>query len=700
MSTTYIDEYLDRYLESEEGYFGSDLSRSWSLVRERKESPEEVVRELLRIKGAVKNLLLIHGVPSDLEISLASLGDEISGLAKFKCLETFEGPQIVLDKNIYVNHDPSVVMDLYCAVGLHEADHINNTRKFYHRWIDGIHNDDDKMKNMWENLLEDERIEKIGREQSPGFVGYYHTSKVELFEKRQLGEALRNWEKLPDMDKVSVIIFCFLRCPYLFTSEHREWTTVEGVCVYAALEGLLPSMPETEEEVEKYAQFILNFWKALKKEYDRAEKKGSERYAKEKTDAIECTEEERKERKATIHKKVVKHKLSKQEDKEYNEKIKDIEDKLDKLSKVDSVDIDTLDKLEKDAGKVRRHKLEASKKKLKKNREGKRFNVIDIVNMLEVLTFVSESLSTEEAVEVAKATEDRLEFCSDWVLPESGWEARKITKRQSIILHPRVTFSTVSLYNEIKREVQSHVAAMKKVFQFRLGTQTYIQAERKEGKLHRRQLARSFYTDRVFTSKYTKTDQGIALCLVLDESGSMGSALYGSRKARKALQVAVLLAESLKNVVGVELEVYSYSSYGRLNENNKIKYLFGKNNSNIKGIGNFTGGAQNYDHVAYEICGDLFLKNTVNSNRLMIVLSDGAPVGYYYGGSPAVEATRKQVEILEKRKNIKVLNVAIEAYRSEDIFKHTLKFTDLSQLVLNMRKLVTKIVRANSERVG
>ena len=80
----------------------------------------------------------------------------------------------------------------------------------------------------------------------------------------------------------------------------------------------------------------------------------------------------------------------------------------------------------------------------------------------------------------------------------------------------------------------------------------------------------------------------------------------------------------------------------------------------------------------------------------MIMVSDGAPAGVEYGGRSAILATKRAADEAE-RKGVPIIHVAIEAYRAEEMFKNSLKFTDLSDLTNQMRRLVTKIVKRVSE---
>jgi hypothetical protein len=171
------------------------------------------------------------------------------------------------------------------------------------------------------------------------------------------------------------------------------------------------------------------------------------------------------------------------------------------------------------------------------------------------------------------------------------------------------------------------------------------------------------------------------------------------RKADIALQVAVLAAEALRGIPGLELEVYSHTTCGADHQDCLIKHLFGRRNKELRTIGSYGAGEMgfNYDHQAIRTVAKRFRADTTHRNRWMLVVSDGQPNGKGYKGQPAIKATRDAVEQIRKR-GIKVLNVAIADYQSEAIFgkDHVVKFTDLGKLVENMRRLIIRLVRRES----
>jgi len=240
---------------------------------------------------------------------------------------------------------------------------------------------------------------------------------------------------------------------------------------------------------------------------------------------------------------------------------------------------------------------------------------------------------------------------------------------------------------------------MRSVFRFRLGERKWKHSELREGRINRRMLGRATQTDRIFSKTYTKTDEGIAIGLLIDESGSMAYAQEhpSGSKASKALQVSILMAEALKGLAGVELEVYSFTTKGR---DTFFKYLYGGNNKQIEALGNYGAGDQNYDYQAIMTAVDQMEKHTTEKKKLLIVISDGAPCGLWYMHGRqrmnARDATKAAVEAARK-KGFTVIQVAIEDYKeSEQMYgkKWVLHFTDMGKLIADMRKLVTRIIRS------
>ena len=799
----FVDELIDATTERDIELSGSALSSMWSRRRRKHSDPEKVVADLMNIRETVKNLLKIHGMPRDTTLDIAGIGAVGAGAAGYAEIGgTLTDPKLAkpfmfIDKTLYESMPEDIMLDVYCGVGLHEASHLNHTRRMYVRLKSGELRGE---MAIWEGLLEDERIEQRVREESPGYSPYLQAAKKGLFESKELGTAIKSWAAVPDKDKVLAIICSTLRTPYLLKKEHKEWKTLKGTCVFKEVRKLLPGLPVTEYDVEKMGKKLAEFWGKIQAEYSEAMSTPSEDLAREmlkksgklkeaddgstakggkssgssgdskdgdsidssdgepseiddndsESDSSEKKSEKSSEKTGEDSKKsksteeLIAESKKKREEREAHEKMiedakKEIEARKLRQKLADEHDIETekmlktiaetmksamekageLAKAETSedaakaladagsAGEAKAEKLDAKMEDVEKLRKAieedrmkrKRFSMADLKRMIDRSSTVVSGLDSEETKELAKAESERIEFGESWSVagddgePGMGGSRTREIKRRTVIRHPVADAKRRKKYVAARAEVADFIARMKGVFRLRLGEREVVETELAEGKLHRKMLARASITDKVFSRKYTKTDQGLSLCLLLDESGSMGC----SGKYWTAMKLGILIAEALKGVPGIELEVYSFTSCGEGHQDCLINYLYGKENKTIESIGAyFEQGAENYDHMAIKCATDLFIRNTTNKRRLMLVLSDGYPAGYAYGGRPAMNMTKKAVEASEKR-DVMVMQVAIESIASELMFKHYVKFTDLSNLINQMRILITRIVKQSTK---
>jgi len=723
----YFAETAGMIAREDEEARGRWLSSAWAEGRTKKTEAQEVVFDLMKVRQCVHNFLRIYGVPRDTRVGIAMLGQGQRAAAGFDSVENksappFKGPNILLDKTIYDEAEPAEMLDVYLGLALHEAGHLNNTREMFLRLMSG---ELSGKRRVWEGLFEDERVEDCEKRRSPGCAPYLHTVKRVLFERKEFGFALNNWVKLPDMDRVNIIAFAFIRCPHALTDEHKEWTSVGGTCVYAELRELLKRRVKTEDDVMKAGGAVAALLKRIREEYkDRKEEKkelaDGEPDSGTTGDPSDSCDAGKSEGAGDSggSSEGAGGKPSGGSDGGGDASPED-EARVEKQKEADEQDKADAEKLGEAAGKAitaerwLKRELGDAKKVSETLERGKeddcedaadvvaaearavavvfdertgRFGILDIARMLERLEGVDKPLDLDESKEYAKATEERLSFGADW-------EHSDIPRR-TVVVHPKPDGSAKKRYDAAFNAVRGMVARTKGLFQFRLGTRTFTQRERTEGRLDRMRLARATISERVFRTSYTREDKGIAVCLLLDESGSMGHADSCGDSANIALRIGVLFAAALEKLPGVELEVYSHASCGENHKDCLIKCLYGKANPNLASIGGYSHGYQNYDSMAIAEVGKRFADSIDNENRLMIVLSDGQPAGYRYGGTSARRATRDAVRMVRKKYGIECVQVAIGGYSGcKDMFDHVIAWSDFGKLLGNMRGLLMKVVR-------
>lgn len=300
---------------------------------------------------------------------------------------------------------------------------------------------------------------------------------------------------------------------------------------------------------------------------------------------------------------------------------------------------------------------------------------------------IDEVLEEKVKKEVEELDEDtKIEYFED---DEKG-------KIKSVVkVAEKFTAEDKRVYMADLSKVRNQVARLRKYFSFRLAEKTYKVNELSEGKLNRRMLSRipSGY-DRLYSQTSTKSASGLSVCLLLDASGSMSG-----RKVEVARQIAILFTEALMKVPNVELEVYSFTSggYGESGVSHRdslMTYLYGKKQPNKEILGSYDAQAENFDGVAIRTAAKTFKNVTTNENRLMIVISDGYPAGPCYGGEVGIEDTKKAVQ--EVSKEIEILGIGIEEFNINKMYKHSVKWTDLSSLVNNVGGKLRKVVQAST----
>ena len=150
--------------------------------------------------------------------------------------------------------------------------------------------------------------------------------------------------------------------------------------------------------------------------------------------------------------------------------------------------------------------------------------------------------------------------------------------------------------------------------------------------------------DRVMSVRDTVSAKKIAVCLLVDESGSMGSG--SGSKSEMARDVAIILAEGLKGVNGITVNIYGHSAeinapgkghcYGAV----MLEYVSPRK-SDLASCMQIHGRGENHDGFAIQHTANQFLRDHSDATRkIMFVISDGQPAGSYYGGVKAVEHVR------------------------------------------------------------
>ena len=104
----------------------------------------------------------------------------------------------------------------------------------------------------------------------------------------------------------------------------------------------------------------------------------------------------------------------------------------------------------------------------------------------------------------------------------------------------------------------------------------------------------------------------------------------------------------------------------------------------------------NIDGMSVKHVGEMALRDSRGQDVWLLVLSDGMPSAYKYHGDAADKHTKEQVKALEA-KGLNVIGIAIENVRVDKIYTNFVKFTNNSTLAVDLKRLVSKIIRESTE---
>ena len=253
------------------------------------------------------------------------------------------------------------------------------------------------------------------------------------------------------------------------------------------------------------------------------------------------------------------------------------------------------------------------------------------------------------------------------------------------------TFFTVAKdnrerYEEDKRAISSYIPLIRKLIHGYDKNFDFNIFGCRSGLLDTTKLAEAYQgVPQVYVRKGTVQTNKLAVCVLIDESGSMG---WG-RKMVNARRAAILLNEALKNQPGVELFIYGHSADILYTGATEINIYREGKTSNQFSLGTAKARSENRDGTAiFEVASRV--RKLTSNHILMFVVSDGYPAAYGYGGSSAITDVRQNVEKVEKM-DTDVVQISIDYIEHAGrMFKN---FIDISGDVGNMAKNLSNTIK-------
>lgn len=246
----------------------------------------------------------------------------------------------------------------------------------------------------------------------------------------------------------------------------------------------------------------------------------------------------------------------------------------------------------------------------------------------------------------------------------------------------------VNKYQEFKRLTRSDSARLANTLAIKTFSENKILHGYRSGNLDDNRIVEAVHgVKTVYTSKIEKETKKVSMVLLIDESGSM----HG-HKADNAMKVAIILEQCFKMFPQGQLFIYGFTSDHEGYTNYVKRYK--EPGIDVKfGLGAVTGICQNRDGDCIKAVADRVRKFT-QEKMLYFIISDGQPSSSDYYGMSAIEHTRKAVLDVTAKGFFPVqIGIETDERYQKMMFTDYVNFSDSRQMVENIRKLFLKKAR-------
>ena len=247
-------------------------------------------------------------------------------------------------------------------------------------------------------------------------------------------------------------------------------------------------------------------------------------------------------------------------------------------------------------------------------------------------------------------------------------------------------------YLESVTDMRSEIMKLKRKIDLYGNAKKITMYNQKRGRIDKRKLHRiPMGLDDVFKTVSIKEDKPLDICVLVDESGSMGyTSMVDARKS------AIAIKEALSDNSQLDLWVFGHSADSiKEGQTEMIEYHSPSLDNKSMAMGNMQARLENRDGNAI-LASALKVDNESenNSKKVMIVLSDGEPSADRYRGEEAIKHTRDSVKYIENQ-GWQVIQLGFGECTDEEMskmFTNYARVDDTSNLGNRLSKIIRKVV--------
>ena len=575
-----------------------------------------------------------------------------------KNYSNMERGSIFVDGSLLYDNDDK--LDVVAGLSIHEKLHLVHTAPLL-AWEKKYGYDNDlsmtkkKLLHNIGNIIEDEFIESQLAKTHAGFVSYIEKVKRHYFEKH--GKKIENCDD-PFADIVNTLL-ALVRYPEVIDAERRK-KHAKHLQYFARA---LKTATESREESLKAVQSCYEYLVQLAEEMAEASKDGDEE------SIMKRAEDKMADVMKAWAKAGMEDKLSPEEKEDMLEKMIEDERATDERHGRTGAE-----RIIEDADPKLAKKLVAYEEDLKSISDELAKRIADL----------EDSDYSEETYGKDKALGLKTGLKVTWRNQKSSGEER-------------FGRSKIAVYDDGVAEMKSAISGLRRKIDLYGDTKMYTIRNQKRGRLDKKMLHKiPLGRDDLFKNIVIDEDKPLDVCLLIDESGSMGS-----HKMKHARECAIALREALKDNPALSLWVFGHTadgySWDDKGATNMSVYWSPQYQTDLKAMGGLQARSENRDGMAILSSAERVRNESPSpsTNKLMIVISDGEPSAANYRGHTAIQHTRKVVKHIESQ-GWSVIQVGISGAREhtmKDMFKNWLYIDDSSQLANKVSRIIRKVIK-------
>ena len=530
------------------------------------------------------------------------------------------------------------------------------------------------------NIIEDERIERLLGENRPGLANFLEKSKYYYFDKFYLDVIYpkKKEKKESPFQRIMSLLLYIIRYPkYL-----EENDIIEFAYYLLDIKKILTPFPTDTKKSVIAADKIFEIIKELY--IDEAKKEKHKHKKSKETSDKDKSSEPRSDSHSDSDD--FSDELSDEDDSD-SEGLSESFGETSKRSKPDSdededgsTDEESTDEGDDDDDDFSSEELSADE-------------IADAMKkMVEDYSEISSKLSelldstTESGLSKEKESSE-VKKCDDLLAEVCEGTCEKGNERDSFFTKAE---NNQAKYKSAYDKVVRYVPAIQKVVKGHCREYRLIHRSMRSGLLDSSKLAEAYQgVPNVYIREGEVKSDRVALCILIDESGSMGG-----ERIQSAREMAVLMNEAFSKIPQVDLFIYGHSGDMRTSVSTEL-FVYREHGFYPKySLGSVEARSQNRDGTAIVEVAKRVRKQT-SEKVLMFVLSDGTPCAGGYGGSSAIKHTKNCVLKAEKM-GFDVVQVCINACSNPaSMFKHFVTFTDMNTFPKELGKVIKKAIMSN-----